>query len=168
PYSSNEDNKFFISDKYYHNNIIITLDNKDKFLLNKTAPYDILKDYFLSINYSKEMIFTESEFYNYKDKVLNLLEKNKSNFSYNGANLLIEANRLNEIIKEKSEKIKSLNKENNQSELKALEKDIYNLHSKFEDLRVEKISQINREINKVFKKITNLDLKDANYVIFRL
>ncbi len=48
-----------------------------------------------------------------------------------------------------------------------IEKDIYNLHDKFEDLRVKKINQLNKEINKVFRKITNLDLQSSKYQIFR-
>lgn len=167
PYSVEEDNKFYLSENFYHNNVVISLNNKDKFLLNENAPYEILNDSFLSINYSKDMIFTESEFYTFKDKILNLLEKNKKEFSYDGTDLLNKKNDLNEIIKLKIEKIKSLNKENDKSELKALENDLYNLHNEFKNLRVEKINQLNNEINKVFKKITNMDLKDSNYNIIR-
>lgn len=166
PYNINENNKFFSNGKFYHDNAIITLD-KYKFLLNENAPYEILKDSFLSINYSKEMTFTESEFYIYKNRILKLLEENKKYFSYSGTILLTESNNYNEIIKEKLEKIKSLNEENDKFELESLEKDIYNLHDKFEDLRVKKINQLNKEINKVFKKITNLDLEDSKYQISR-
>lgn len=160
--SNEEDNKFYYSKEYYYNNnILISLSNKDKFLLIDNAPYEILKDSFLSIKYSKEMIFTESEFYIFKDKILKLLEKNKKASSYSGTNFLSKINDLNNIIKLKIEKIKFLDKENNKSELKILENDIYNLHNEFRKLRFKEIDNINSGIIKVFKKITNIDLMDG-------
>ncbi|WP_419769736.1 MAG: hypothetical protein ACNI3C_10425 [Candidatus Marinarcus sp.] len=167
PYVSKEDNYFYLSEHFYHNNAIIELNNKDKFLLNKSAPYEILKDSFLSIEYSNDMIFRESEFYNFKNKILKLLEKNKSEFSYNGIELFEKTKNLNALIKLKLEKIQSLDKEHNEYELKKLENDIYNLHEKFRDFKVEKINQLNMDINKVFKKMTNINLKSSGYTLMR-
>lgn len=166
PYKNKADNRFYLSERieYYNNHPIITLENNDKFLSRKNAPFDILLDGFLSIRYSKNMIFTESEFYYLKNKAIKLLKKNQSIFIYNNSVLSEKQNNLNKLIKNKLDKIKSLDKLKDKYEIILIKKDIHQLHNEFRNTRIKVINLLNKSINNGFKGIMNLDLKNSYYI----
>lgn len=166
PYENKDDSRFYLSERiaYYNKHPIIRLRNNDKFLLKEDAPFDILLDGFLSIKYSKNVIFRESEFYYLKEKAIKLLKKNKNIFTYNNSILSEKQNNLNQLIENKLKKIKFLDKLKNKYEISLIKKDIYQLHNEFRNTRVKAINQLNESIKNGFKGIINLDLKNSNYV----